>query len=89
MFWMSGLTAFVTRPIGLLLFRRFDNIRRWQLGRVRGILRKFSDFISQLGHPFGQFSVFLDKGFIDGNKSGNLFFKFGNASNIEWFFFRS
>ena len=47
------------------------------------------NFISQLGHPFGQFSVFLDKDFIDSNKSGNLFFKFGNALNIERFFFRS
>ena len=75
MLGMSGLAAPIAGCVGFFLSRRFDNIRRWRFGGIRGVFREFSDLV-------GQFS-------IDFNKFSNLFFKSSNALNIELFCFGS
>ena len=72
---MSGLAAPIAGCVGFFLSRRFDNIRWWRFGGIRGVFREFSDLV-------GQFS-------IDFNKFSNLFFKSSKALNIELFCFGS
>jgi|GEM_PF-5932654 len=70
-FSVSGLAADITRTFVFLLSRRFDNVRRLRLGRVRRILREFSDFVGKYYHLLGQFG-------IDFYKLSNLLFTIGN-----------
>jgi len=80
MFVMSGLAALVTGCVVFFLPRRLDNIRRWRLGRIRGILLEFGHLVSKLGNLFFKSSDSLITLF-------ELLFKFGNASNRELFCF--
>jgi hypothetical protein len=61
MLGMSWLSTDFARRFAFCISRWLDNIRRWRLGKVRGILREFSDLISKLSINFNKFgSLYYD-----------------------------
>jgi len=68
---MSRLSTNFTRLFAFRISRRLDNIRRWQFGIVGGVLREFSDLVTEFGHLF--------------HKLSDLLFEFRNALNVDFF----
>ncbi len=61
MLGMPWLSTDFARRFAFCISLRLDNIRRWRLGKVRGILREFSDLISKLSINFNKFgSLYYD-----------------------------
>ena len=88
MLGMSWLSTDFARFIASCISRWLDNIRGWGLGGVGRVLREFSNLVSEFSHLFHKLSDLLFKfrnAFI---ASFQLSFKFGDASDIELFFFR-
>ncbi len=86
--FMAQLATLTTGTIGLFGYRRLDNIRGRRLGRVRGILREFSDLISKLSINFNKFGNLFFKSSNSFIALFQLSFKFRDALDIELFFFR-
>ena len=79
---LSALTMGLARLFGL---GWLNNIARWWLGRIGGILREFSYLLGKFYYLFSKLSVFLDKSLVGLKKFSNLLFKFGDAPFIKLF----
>lgn len=86
--FMAQLATLTTGTIGLFGFRRLDNIRGRRLGRVRGILGKYSYLFSKLSVGFKKFSNLLFQSVDPLIAQLQLSFKFSNALFVKLFAFR-
>lgn len=86
--FMTRLTTLLRGTAGLFGFRRLDNIRGRRLGRVRGILGKYSYLFSKLSVGFKKFSNLLFQSADPLIAQLQLSFKFSNALFVKLFAFR-